>query len=75
MKFKSHVFDEKAISRSIVRIAHEITEKNETTDDLIIAGIKTRGVPIAHRIADCIYEKIDNTKKNPCHSFGYNRLP
>lgn len=65
MKFKSHVFDEKAISRSIVRIAHEITEKNETTDDLIIAGIKTRGVPIAHRIADCIYEKIDNTKKIP----------
>ena len=65
MNFKSHVFDEKAISRSIVRIAHEITEKNETTDDLIIAGIKTRGVPIAHRIADCIYEKIDNTKKIP----------
>lgn len=65
MKFKSHVFDEKAISRSIVRIAHEIMEQNETAENLIIAGIKTRGVPIAHRISECIYEKIDNSRKIP----------
>lgn len=65
MKFKSHVFDEKAISRSIVRIAHEIMERNESAENLVIAGIKTRGVPLAQRIADCIFNKIDNTKKIP----------
>ena len=68
MKFKSHLFDEKAIARSIVRIAHEIMEKNETCDNLIIAGIKTRGVPIANRIAECIYSKIDSTYKIPVYT-------
>ena len=65
MEFKASLFDEKAINRAIVRIAHEIMENNITCENLVIMGIKTRGVPIAERISACIYEKIDNSKKIP----------
>lgn len=61
MKFKASLFDENAVNRAIVRIAHEITEKNETVDDICIVGIKTRGVPIATRLAEAIY-RIENKK-------------
>lgn len=37
-----------------MRVAHQIIEKNHGTDDLCIIGIKTRGVPLAHRIAENI---------------------
>lgn len=59
MKFKAGLFDENAVNRAIVRIAHEIIEKNEKVDDICIVGIETRGVPIANRLADAIY-KIEN---------------
>lgn len=65
MKLKSHLFDEKSINRAIVRIAHEITEHNDNPADIVLAGIKTRGVPIAERISDCIYSKIDSSVKIP----------
>lgn len=55
MEFKAEIFDEKAIARTIKRISHEILEKNESTDNLCLVGIKTRGVPLAERISDCIY--------------------
>lgn len=55
MEFKAEIFDEKAIARTIKRISHEILEKNESTDGLCLVGIKTRGVPLAKRIAECIY--------------------
>lgn len=61
MKFKASLFDENAVNRAIVRIAHEIIEKNESVENLCIVGIKTRGVPIANRLADAIY-KIENKK-------------
>lgn len=61
MKFKASLFDESAVKRAIVRIAHEIIEKNETVDDICIVGIETRGVPIANRLADAIY-RIENKK-------------
>lgn len=61
MKFKASLFDENAVNRAIVRIAHEIIEKNEKVDDICIVGIKTRGVPIANRLADAIY-KIENKR-------------
>lgn len=61
MKFKASLFDENAVNRAIVRIAHEIIEKNESVDNLCIVGIKTRGVPIANRLAEAIF-KIENKK-------------
>ena len=61
MKFKASLFDENAVNRAIVRIAHEIIEKNESVDNLCIVGIKTRGVPIANRLAEAIF-KIENKR-------------
>ena len=59
MKFKASLFDENAVNRAIMRIAHEIIEKNENVDDICIVGVVTRGVPIANRLAEAIY-KIEN---------------
>ena len=47
LKFKAKIMDEAAIDRTLVRIAHEILEKNDGTDDLCLIGIRTRGVPLA----------------------------
>ena len=38
------------ISRALVRIAHEILERNKGADDLVVLGIPTRGLPLAHRL-------------------------
>jgi pyrimidine operon attenuation protein/uracil phosphoribosyltransferase len=40
--------------RAIVRVAHEIVEANRGTQDLVIIGLRTRGVPIARRLATAI---------------------
>ncbi|MBU3214211.1 bifunctional pyr operon transcriptional regulator/uracil phosphoribosyltransferase PyrR [Clostridium estertheticum] len=56
MEFKSVLLDEKAINRTLTRVAHEITEKNKGTENIILVGIKRRGVPIAQRIAFLIEE-------------------
>lgn len=54
MSTKAMLMDENAIIRATTRIAHEILERNKSVDDLILVGIKTRGVPFAHKIADRI---------------------
>ena len=48
------------ISRTLARIAHEIIERNKTIDHLILVGMRTRGVPLAKRLAATIedFEKI-----------------
>jgi len=53
--------DEVKIKRSITRISHEIIEKNKGGQDIVLVGIKRRGVPIAKRIAENIknFEGID----------------
>lgn len=48
--------DADAISRILTRIAHEILEKNKGADDVILVGIKTRGAPLANRLAKRIKE-------------------
>jgi pyrimidine operon attenuation protein/uracil phosphoribosyltransferase len=52
----SVVMDADRISRTLVRIAHEIVERNKGTDDLALVGVRTRGVPIARRIARTLRE-------------------
>ena len=42
------------IRRALVRIAHEIVERHGGTDDLVLVGMRTRGVPIAWRLAGLI---------------------
>ncbi len=44
------------IRRALVRIAHEIVEQNKGSQDVILIGIRSRGVPLAHRLADAIAE-------------------
>ncbi|MDD5038670.1 MAG: bifunctional pyr operon transcriptional regulator/uracil phosphoribosyltransferase PyrR [Dehalococcoidales bacterium] len=39
------------IRRTLARIAHEIIERNKTTESLILVGMRTRGVPLAKRLA------------------------
>lgn len=43
--------DGDVMSRVLMRMAHEIAEKNPGVEDLVLAGIRTRGVPLAERIA------------------------
>ncbi len=61
MQLKAEIMDESAVQRSLVRIAHEIIEKNKGTDNLAILGIKRRGVPLANKIAHNI-EKIEGVE-------------
>jgi pyrimidine operon attenuation protein/uracil phosphoribosyltransferase len=48
------VLDADDIHRALVRIAHEIVERNETLASLALVGIRSRGVHIAHRIHDAL---------------------
>jgi pyrimidine operon attenuation protein/uracil phosphoribosyltransferase len=50
----STVMDARDVSRALTRIAHEILERNKGAADLLLLGIPTRGVPLAHRIAERI---------------------
>ena len=47
---KAVLMDDDGIRRALMRIAHEIVEKNKGTENLVLVGIRTRGVPIAARI-------------------------
>ena len=51
---KAVVMDEMQIRRTIMRIAHEIVERNRGVGGLIVVGIRKRGVPLAERIAEAI---------------------
>lgn len=53
---KSQVMDAQEIRRAIRRMAHEILERNHGTDDLVIVGLQTGGVSIAHALAASIEE-------------------
>ena len=54
MKVKAQLMDEIAMERALKRISHEIIEKNKGVKDTALVGIKTRGIPIAKRIAGYI---------------------
>lgn len=61
MKKKTEILDQAAINRALTRIAHEILEKNKGGEDLVLVGIKTRGVPISRRIQEKINQIEDTT--------------
>src|ERR687897_3828982 len=50
------VMDADRIGRTLTRIAHEIVERNKGVEDLAFVGVRTRGVPIARRIARALRE-------------------
>ncbi len=48
------ILDAQDVQRAVTRIAHEILERNRGVSDLVLVGIHTRGVPLAHRLAALI---------------------
>ena len=50
------LMDRERIGRSLTRIAHEIVERNRGVGDLALVGVRTRGVPIARRLAAILRE-------------------
>ncbi len=61
MDYKAKVMNSEDMDRTLRRLAHQIIEKNDGVDDLCLVGIKTRGVPLARRIAHNI-EQFENKK-------------
>ena len=61
MKLKAKLLDEKAVKRSLIRISHEIIERNEGVENVVLIGIKRRGYPIAERISEEI-KKIEGVE-------------
>jgi len=58
LRQKAQLMSASEIERTLVRLAHEIIEKNNGTEKLVLVGIKRRGVPIANRLAKII-ERIE----------------
>ena len=58
---KAQVMGPDDVRRALTRVSHEIVERNKGTDDLVIVGIRTRGAPLADRIAGSIagFEGVD----------------
>ena len=54
MNKKTEILDTAAINRALTRMSHEILEKNKGGEDIVLVGIKTRGVPLAKRVHDKI---------------------
>ncbi len=53
---KAIILDDNGIRRALTRIAHEIIEKNKGVDNVVLIGIRRRGVPLAERLAGKIRE-------------------
>jgi pyrimidine operon attenuation protein/uracil phosphoribosyltransferase len=55
------LLDEAGVRRALTRIAHEILERNQGTERLVLVGMRRRGVPLARRLADLIrrFERVE----------------
>jgi pyrimidine operon attenuation protein/uracil phosphoribosyltransferase len=60
LREKAQLMSASEIERTLVRLAHEIIEKNNGIKDLVLVGIKRRGVPLAQRIGKII-QRIEGT--------------
>lgn len=61
MEVKALLMDELAVRRSMMRITHEIIERNRGIDNLCLVGIRRRGLPLAQMIAENI-KKFENVE-------------
>lgn len=50
------IMDHAAINRSMTRLAHEIVERNKVLDDVVLVGVRTRGVHLASRLQAMIHQ-------------------
>ena len=53
---KAQIMDGAAIQRVLTRVAHEIVEKNKGTGDLVLIGLRSRGVDLARRLSQRLKE-------------------
>ena len=60
-KAKATIMDEDQIRRAVKRISHEIVERNRGLDEVVVVGIRRRGVYIAQRIAEYL-QKIESVE-------------
>ena len=58
---KAQLMDSETMARVLTRMAHEIMERAGDLQDLILVGIRRRGVPLAQRLADVI-EKVEGVR-------------
>ena len=84
------IWDGDDMGRALTRIAHQVLEANKGPDHLVLLGIRTRGVPLAHRLAAAIADAEgvtvpvgelditmyrDDLRKNPTRAVGPTRIP
>lgn len=58
---KAQILDAAGIARAITRIAHEIVERNKGVQDVVLVGLRSRGVDLARRIASRL-EEVEGAK-------------
>lgn len=56
VSYKKQIMDDSGVRRALTRVSYEILEKNKGTGGLVLAGIRTRGIHLAQRIAERIRE-------------------
>jgi len=61
LREKAQLMSASEIERTLLRMAHEIVEKNSGVKDLVLIGIRRRGVPLAERLGKLI-GRIESTK-------------
>ena len=87
---RTSVFEAAEINRALSRIAHEILERTSGAGDVVLLGIPTRGVPLAHRLAARM-EKVegnqvpagslditmyrDDLRLRPARALGHTAVP
>lgn len=54
MGTKALIMDHNAIERAITRLSHEILERNQGTKDLILVGVRSKGIPFAEKLGERI---------------------
>lgn len=54
MKIKGKLMDGEGIGNTFRRLAHQVIERNDGVDNLVIIGIRTRGITVAKRIKKCL---------------------
>lgn len=69
-KIKAEIMDETAMNRALTRMAHEITERNHGTEDLVLVGVLRRGKILAQRLAKAI-ERFEGAQI-PCGELDIN---
>ncbi len=66
MRFKAAIMNEEEMRRALIRIGHEMIERNRGVDNLVLVGIQRRGVPLAAALRKIIADV--EGKEVPCGS-------